>query len=152
MMLTFLPTPTYKNVRKEISQKRETYRDTRRDEKSTRETRSTKLSRNREILETRRDEQQHYSGHGSMECPKHCTDLIQDINLKPIRYHPTRNVSMLYVNFPKYVKEITIRSDYESLELFAEIGGYVGLFMGVSIVQIKSILKFFISKINLKNH
>ena len=60
MMLTFLPTPTYKNVRKEISQKRETYRDTRRDEKSTRETRSTKLSRNREILETRRDEQQHY--------------------------------------------------------------------------------------------
>ena len=54
---------------------------------------------------------------------------------------------MLYVNFPKYVKEITIRSDYESLELFAEIGGYVGLFMGVSIVQIKSILKFFIIKI-----
>ena len=91
------------------------------------------------------------SGH-SIDCPKHCTDLIQDINLKPIRYHPTRNVSMLYINFPKYVKEITIRSDYESLELFAEIGGYVGLFMGVSIVQIKSILKFFISKVNLKNH
>ena len=91
---------------------------------------------------------QNYTASGSsIECPKHCTDLVQDINLKPIRYYPTNNVSMLYVNFPKYVKEITIRSDYESLELFAEIGGYVGLFMGVSIVQIKSILKFFIIKI-----
>ena len=36
---------------------------------------------------------------------------------------------MLYVNFPKHVKEITLRSDYKSLELFAEIGGYVGLFI-----------------------
>ena len=89
------------------------------------------------------------SGHGSMECPKHCTDLIQDINLKPIRYYPTKNVSMLYVNFPKYVKEITIRSDYKSLELFAEIGGYVGLFMDASIVYSTSsqILKFCITNI-----
>ena len=52
------------------------------------------------------------------------------------------DVSMLYVNFPKYVKEITIRSDYKSLELFVEIGGYVGLFMDVSIVYSTNQVKF----------
>ena len=90
---------------------------------------------------------ENFTTKGDDKCPKQCTDLIQDINLKPIVYHPTQNVSTLSVNFPKHIKEITIREDYKSLELFAEIGGYVGLFMGVSIVQTKSILKFIINRI-----
>ena len=83
-------------------------------------------------------------------CPKQCTDLIQDINLQPIIWNPEQNYSMCSINFPKHVKVITIREDYGSLELFAEIGGYVGLFMGVSIVQIKSILKSIIGKFSQK--
>ena len=83
-------------------------------------------------------------------CPKQCTDLIQDINLQPIIWHPDQNYSKCSINFPKHVKVITIREDYGSLELFTEIGGYVGLFMGVSIVQTKSILKSIIGKLSKK--
>ena len=61
--------------------------------------------------------------------------FFNSVTIKTLKVESAvKNESMLYVNFPKHVKEITIRSDYKSLELFAEIGGYVWLFMDVSIV------------------
>ena len=84
------------------------------------------------------------------KCLKHCTDVLQDLISQPIQYDPTLNVSKCSVNFPKQVKEILIRGDYKLLELLAEIGGYFGLFLGVSFIQVTSLVNILINTISKK--
>ena len=84
-------------------------------------------------------------------CPRSCQ--YQNINLA--RYNEDTDTihpevysfiggdplsKTLEVTFQKYVKLSVARPAYTFLELIAEVGGYVGLFLGVSINQLFNLL------------
>ena len=52
----------------------------------------------------------------------------------------------LILNFSPNIKSTEEYYLYTPLSLIAEVGGYVGLFLGVSFHQIKDLFNFFISK------
>ena len=54
--------------------------------------------------------------------------------------------SFIEINFPKVVKVYERSYTYSGLSLIAEIGGYVGLFLGISVNQVINGLDFLISK------
>ena len=45
------------------------------------------------------------------------------------------------MNFQKFIKVSRTHWDYGGLELIAEVGGYVGLFLGVSVNQLAILTK-----------
>ena len=47
--------------------------------------------------------------------------------------------------FPEYIRVTTARWSYSELELLAELGGYIGLFLGMSVFQISSIFDRFLN-------
>ena len=49
--------------------------------------------------------------------------------------------SYLLLEFQRVVKTTTGQYSYGGLELIAEIGGYVGLFLGYSVFQIKFVIE-----------
>ena len=51
--------------------------------------------------------------------------------------------------FEEYVQEITNYYSYDSLSFIAEIGGYVGLFLGYSFFQITDLFSFLIRKLRI---
>lgn len=48
-------------------------------------------------------------------------------------------VGLLVLNFNEYIQEMTSYYSYEMLSFIAEIGGYVGLFLGASVYQVADI-------------
>ena len=75
-------------------------------------------------------------------CPKSCTSMPVSIskisnnfehNLDPDIEWQVGSVSL---RFPEYVKVMKSKLAYGGLELLAEVGGYVGLFLGVSVNQL----------------
>ena len=52
----------------------------------------------------------------------------------------------LEMYFEEYIQEIVNYYSYDSLSFIAEIGGYVGLFLGYSILQITELFSFLIRK------
>ena len=79
-------------------------------------------------------------------CPKHCQQYITSLNKEG------RNTSSSYTSleiiFPKYIRVSSSNYSYTILELLAEVGGYVGLFLGISIIQISGLMKILITKLN----
>ena len=47
-----------------------------------------------------------------------------------------KDPSSLFLRFNKYVKISKARYSYGGLELLAELGGYVGLFLGISVFHL----------------
>ena len=43
----------------------------------------------------------------------------------------------VYLEFSKFITKKTSRYSYSALELLAEFGGYMGLFLGISVFQLK---------------
>ena len=71
------------------------------------------------------------------ECLDPCTKIISSLS---IRSSQETNVNAyLGIDFPSEVKVMTTYPAYEVLSLIAEIGGYVGLFLGVSVLDLKTI-------------
>ena len=50
------------------------------------------------------------------------------------------------ISFPKHVKVYERTYDYSQLSFIAEVGGYVGLFLGISINQVINFLDFLVAK------
>ena len=70
-------------------------------------------------------------------CLDPCTKIISSLS---IRSSQETNVNAyLGIDFPSEVKVMTTYPAYEVLSLIAEIGGYVGLFLGVSVLDLKTI-------------
>ena len=46
------------------------------------------------------------------------------------------NDSSIWLGFDKYIKVIKSKYSYTGLELLAELGGYVGLFLGLSVFDL----------------
>ena len=55
------------------------------------------------------------------------------------------------INFKSSIKVTQSHYLYSGLSMVAEIGGYVGLFLGVSINQISDIFKYLVGKLVAKN-
>ena len=53
----------------------------------------------------------------------------------------------LRIVFPKTIKVYDRSYTYSSLSLLAEIGGYVGLFLGISINQVINLLEYLVAKL-----
>ena len=61
--------------------------------------------------------------------------------------HHASNSCSVYLNFGEIIKETKAYRLYSKLSLIAEVGGYVGLFLGVSINQISYLMEFMVLKI-----
>lgn len=74
-----------------------------------------------------------------------CSTPCQIIMTKPLktRQETTEQESEMKLYFPDRVKVVRSYKIYSGLALIAEIGGYVGLFLGVSINQITVIISAF---------
>ena len=74
-------------------------------------------------------------------CPKSCTYQMTSFSsfLKENNSNPDQGY--LYLKFQRFIKVSRSRYAYTWLELLAEVGGYVGLFLGVSVNQTLPILK-----------
>ena len=71
------------------------------------------------------------------KCPKPCKIL----NIKPYVQVYDSMINVVNVHFPKFVKVSKTEYSYQELELFAEFGGYVGLFLGVAVVHLADIFE-----------
>ena len=78
-------------------------------------------------------------------CPKSCLEVYTTIGNKHVvdnsdedsEYYEKGNLTLFFHQFVKVSKAYW---EYDGIELMAEIGGYVGLFLGVSVNQIRHLI------------
>ena len=73
------------------------------------------------------------------ECPKPCQNLMIDFgrsSITPIE----EEIAGLTIRLRRYIKVSTVSFTYKGLELFAEVGGYLGLFLGISLSQLPGLI------------
>ena len=81
-------------------------------------------------------------------CPKSCTQVSSSISYRKTfhfgdiqsDYYITQ-YGTLELYFPQFIKVSETEWSYSSLSLLAEVGGYVGLFLGISVNQISSVVE-----------
>ena len=61
---------------------------------------------------------------------------------------PNCTKAIVKMSFKNFVKVSRSMETYSALSLIAEVGGYVGLFLGISVNQISNVFKILMSKIN----
>ena len=71
--------------------------------------------------------------------------LINAIKLSEVKYF---RKAYLKLSFNEYIKTTTSYYSYLTLSMVAEIGGYVGLFLGVSLYQTTDILDAIKNRMN----
>ena len=75
------------------------------------------------------------------ECPYPCQFLMNRIttnyNYNYKEENDTENA--IHLVFDKYIKVTTSTYGYTELELLAELGGYVGLFLGLSVFDLRRV-------------
>ena len=76
-------------------------------------------------------------------CPESCT--FADITV--IKYREPEKRSYVRINYAGQVKVIESYFVYDGISLVAEIGGYVGLFLGYSIKQITEVVTLIVNSI-----
>ena len=69
------------------------------------------------------------------ECPYPCTFIKTIFTDKNPRYSSEKS----RFRFSKLIKVTKSRYSYGELELLAEFGGYVGLFLGISVFNLKDV-------------
>ena len=69
------------------------------------------------------------------KCPYPCNFLINRITTT--KYRDQTSVDKIMLTFDKYIKVTTSTYGYTELELLAELGGYVGLFLGLSVFDLR---------------
>ena len=76
------------------------------------------------------------TGYKTQSCPYPCkftrTYFRDKTKLKPDHGNP----SSLFLRFNTFVKVSKARYSYGGLEILAELGGYVGLFLGISVFHL----------------
>ena len=73
-------------------------------------------------------------------CLDPCTTVVPYLSI--IAREQNSKSSSLSLKLPRKIKVMSSYLSYKVLSLIAEIGGYVGLFLGVSILDLKNILNF----------
>ena len=87
-------------------------------------------------------------------CLKPCSFTSPTVSIKDLLPEHGQNendgehdISKQYLHFKQFIKQTKSRIDYTELELLAEVGGYVGLFMGFSVFHLRNIFVYLIEKI-----
>ena len=74
-------------------------------------------------------------------CPRSCKYLLTSFDTFTKYDAPGVPISWVRLTFPKFIKVSKSSWAYGMLELIAEVGGYVGLFLGVSVNQFTLLFK-----------
>ena len=88
-------------------------------------------------------------GETNDRCYNPCS-IFSFIPLHPKMLDEVSNVNFngsIYMTFPRYVKVFERSYTYSQLSLVAEVGGYVGLFLGISINQVTNLVAFLLKMI-----
>ena len=85
-------------------------------------------------------------------CPKSCDYQVIILNrytqtLGFLGFSGTKS-KRITLTYPKFIKVSTSSISYTLLELVAEVGGYVGLFLGISVNQSLNLLSTMITSFN----
>ena len=77
-------------------------------------------------------------------CPRSCLEVHANFGSKE-KYHAEESTEYyvkgnLTLDFHQYVKVSKSFWGYDAIELIAEVGGYVGLFLGVSVNQVRFLI------------
>ena len=75
-------------------------------------------------------------------CPRSCLEVHADFGSKE-KYQNEDNSGNLTLEFHQFVKVSKSYWEYDGIELVAEVGGYVGLFLGVSVNQVRLVIERF---------
>ena len=70
------------------------------------------------------------------ECPYPCQFLMNRITTTDYKEEDNTD-NTIYLVFDKHIKVTTSTYGYTELELLAELGGYVGLFLGLSVFDLR---------------
>ena len=70
------------------------------------------------------------------ECPFPCQFLMNQITTSDYKEDDDTG-NAIHLEFDKYIKVTTSTYGYTELELLAELGGYVGLFLGLSVFDLR---------------
>ena len=81
-------------------------------------------------------------------CDKPCSYVTLRANTVWERENRYKTISKLLIYFKENVKITKAYHVYSGLSLIAEIGGYIGLFLGVSINQITNLFDIIFQQIN----
>ena len=80
----------------------------------------------------------HNMTEANRRCPKSCTNMMLSFGTFK---ESEEGYGLLGLSFKEFIKVSRSQWSYGGLELLAEVGGYVGLFLGVSINQISTMFK-----------
>ena len=78
-------------------------------------------------------------------CPKPCENLMIDFGRLSETETDTPE-SELHIHLRKFIKVSTVSYTYKGLELFAEVGGYMGLLLGISLSQLPGLIADMVQK------
>ena len=87
-----------------------------------------------------------YRYHKINDCPYPCQFIKS--SLVPSRGRSFSNTTTL--GFDKFVKVTKAEYSYTELELLAEFGGYVGLFLGISVFHVSQVVDKILDKLMTK--
>ena len=87
-----------------------------------------------------------YSKYLTYHCFDPCHTILPSIAITDRSNNSYRSAR---IKIPLKVKQMTSRFSYDFLSLIAEVGGYVGLFLGVSVTDINSFVEALVLKIIL---
>ena len=85
------------------------------------------------------------------DCDVPCHSVVVDVHGKNYRKYYTRNYGELYVYFGFAVTKSTEHYFYTGYRLVAEVGGYVGLFIGYSFFHLVGSIRYGLENIFAKN-
>ena len=90
------------------------------------------------------------------QCPNPCSTIISTFNIRNQvkNSEESDTTTLTRIEFPSKVKVIQAYPAYTILSLVAEVGGYVGLFLGVSVLDLKSLISGtyeYLSRIPMNN-
>ena len=90
------------------------------------------------------------------QCPNPCSTITSTFNIRNQVKNPEESdtTALTRIEFPSKVKIIQAYPAYTILSLVAEVGGYVGLFLGVSVLDLKSLISGtyeYLSRIPMNN-
>ena len=88
----------------------------------------------------------HNKYHKINDCPYPCKYIKSSV--APNEGRNDRNTTLL--TFDKFIKVTKAAYSYTELELLAEFGGYVGLFLGISVFHVSQVVDKILDKLMTK--
>lgn len=96
-----------------------------------------KAEKAQEILQSKMED--------NTKCPYSCS-YLNSFTVNELSTNEKASLTKAFVNFKPYLEKQEDQHIYLSLDLFADLGGYVGIFMGVSLFHVKDLIMNFVMR------